>query len=61
MTVLTHSLLALSVKAIKIVVSSLFAITCLTYHCFDALERGNEDINIQHVLMWVECAHLGLL
>lgn len=50
MTVLTHSILALSVKTIKIVVSSLFAMTRLTYYWRDALEQGNEDINIQHVL-----------
>lgn len=49
MTVLTHSILVLSVKAIKIAVSSLFTVTHLTYYQFDALERGNEDINIQHV------------
>lgn len=39
----------LLVKAIKIVVNTPFAVTCLTY---DALERVNEDISIQHVLMW---------
>lgn len=33
-------------KAIKIVVNTPFAMTCLTY---DALERGNEDVSIQHV------------
>lgn len=37
--VLTHSVLALSVKPIKIVVNTQFAVTCLTYYWFEPLEE----------------------
>lgn len=37
--VLTRSVLALSVKAIKIVVNTQFAVACLTYYWCDPLEK----------------------
>lgn len=49
MSVLTHSILALSVKAIKIAVSYLLTVTHMTHYQFDALEQGNEHINIEHM------------
>lgn len=48
--VFTRSILALLVKAIKTVLNSPFGVTCLTYYWFHTQERGNEDINIQHML-----------
>lgn len=48
--VLTSSIFTLSVTAIKTVVSAPFAVTCQTHYWPDAMERGNDCINI-HVLM----------
>lgn len=55
--VLTRGISTLSVKAIKIVVNTPFAMTRLTYYWFDASERGNEDHHTTLVLMWRVCTY----
>lgn len=59
--VLTLGILALPVKSMKTIVSTPFAMTCLTYYGFNALERGNDHhkYNTYNVSVNVGvCAHV---